>query len=155
MAGGTNHHLRRHPPRPVRACVNLSNFLLDLVEAIKTELAPKRWLQSFLKEMFQQAGRWLAGWTLWASSPERTDSSKGLLPSLRDEHSSSENASWAGYAWRLVSVCALALLSLQTSPPPVPLSVHMLDDVIAYCAWWSITVRKRNALSNPTTPDTS
>lgn len=39
MAGDANHHLRRLPPRLVHACVNLFNFLLDLVEAIRTELA--------------------------------------------------------------------------------------------------------------------
>lgn len=39
MAGGTNHHLSRLPHKLVHAYVNLFNFLLDLVEAIRTELA--------------------------------------------------------------------------------------------------------------------
>lgn len=39
MAGGSNHHLSTLPHRLVHVYANLFNFLLDLVGAIRTELA--------------------------------------------------------------------------------------------------------------------
>lgn len=125
MAGGTNHHLSTLPHKLVHAYVNLFNFLLDLVEAIRTELALNVACKASSKKCTnRQAAGWLDPHD-WIHQNAFTEA-RACSTVSETENSSSENASWDGCAGSSYLFWAL-MLHLQTSP-----------QCLYLCVWLSI-----------------
>jgi len=134
--------------------VNFFNFLLDLVEAVRTQLVLNVGCKASLKKFTnRQAARWLDPMIKFTKMHL-----KGPGPaqhSLRDKFLFSEKC-FMGWLWWLLLASILPWRFL-CRPPSTPgsLSAQMLVYLMSYCVCYSILVRKSQALPYSAIPTTS
>lgn len=97
-----------HGPGP--AYVDLFNFLLDLVEAVRAKLALNIGYKASSKK-FNYSGQ-VAAWTPWLSSPKSIYKRKGLLSAVSEMENlpyaeKTSCTGYAGYCWRLFHASVL------------------------------------------------
>lgn len=137
----------------MHAYVNLFNFLLDLVEAIRTQLVLNVGCKAFLKKFTnRQAAAWLDPVIKFTKMHLKRPGS--AQHSLRDKFLFSEKCFMGWLRWLFLAYILLwSPCSLPSTPEP--LSAHMLVHLMSYCVWYGIMVRKSYALSNSAIPITS